>query len=183
MAENGAALTVLTRGLDQLAELLAQVTTDQLDRPTPCQEWRLADLIDHIVDGPTRAATMTRGQQVDWSAPEPHVGAERVEAFRAGVADLLAAWAELGDADAPVSPDWQCAEVAVHTYDLATAIERTTGDLDQEVAECGLAFMQASLTPDNRGGAFGPEQSAPEGADAYQRIAAFAGRKVAPEQV
>jgi hypothetical protein len=48
------------------------------------------------------------------------------------------------------------------------------------VAERGLAFMRANLTPDNRGAAFGPEQTAPDDADAYQQIAAFAGRQVSP---
>jgi hypothetical protein len=34
------------------------------------------------------------------------------------------------------------------------------------------------MTGDMRGDAFAPEQPAPAGADAYQRIAAFAGRSV-----
>ena len=87
----------------------------------------------------------------------------------------------MADDAAPAPPlpvDWQCAELAVHTWDLATALGRSSGDLDAEVAERGLAFMRASLTEDNRGPAFGPERPAPDGADAYQRIAAFAGRSV-----
>jgi hypothetical protein len=44
------------------------------------------------------------------------------------------------------------------------------------VAERGLACMRGSLTAANRAPAFGPEQVALEGADACQRIAAFAGR-------
>jgi hypothetical protein len=74
--------------------------------------------------------------------------------------------------------DWQCAELAVHTWDLATALGRSTGDLDAEVAERGLTFMRASLTEANRGPVFGPERPAPAGADAYQQAAAFAGRSV-----
>ena len=46
------------------------------------------------------------------------------------------------------------------------------------MAERGLAFMQAGLTADNRAPVFGPEQPAPPDADAYTRIAAFAGRAV-----
>ena len=38
--------------------------------------------------------------------------------------------------------------------------------------------MQQMLTPDNRGRAFAPEQEAPEGADPYERLAAYAGREV-----
>jgi len=38
--------------------------------------------------------------------------------------------------------------------------------------------MRANLTDDNRTPAFGREQPAPDSADSYQRIAAFAGRSV-----
>jgi hypothetical protein len=113
---------------------------------------------------------------VDWSAGPPHVGADRQERFRANASGLVEAW---GDEHVESSPvEWQLAELAVHSWDLATALGSDTGELDGEVAERGLAFMQGGLTDDNRGPAFGPEQPAPEGADAYTRIAAFAGRSV-----
>ena len=70
------------------------------------------------------------------------------------------------------------AELAVHTYDLATALGTATADLDPEVAEVGHAFMTSSMTVDMRGDAFGAEQPAPADADAYERIAAFAGRSL-----
>ena len=73
-------------------------------------------------------------------------------------------------------PDWQTAEFAVHAWDLAHALGRSTGELDPEVAEQGLAFMKANLRDEMRGEAFGPEQPAPTGGDAYDAIAAFAGR-------
>jgi hypothetical protein len=81
-----------------------------------------------------------------------------------------------------MGPDWQSAEIAVHTYDLAVALGRPTSELAPEVAERGLALMRANLTPENRGSAFEPEQPAPDGADVYQRIAAFAGRTVIPSR-
>jgi len=39
-------------------------------------------------------------------------------------------------------------------------------------------LLSSSLTDDNRSPAFGPEQPAPDDADPYQRVAAFAGRSV-----
>jgi hypothetical protein len=131
-----------------------------------------------LVAAPASFAHMVRGEDVDWSAPTPHVGDDRVAVFRDAAADLLDAWRAVGDGPAPMGPDWQSAEVAVHTYDLAAALGRPTATLDEEVAERGLAFMQANLKPEIRGPAFGPEQPAPQGADVYQRIAAFAGRTV-----
>jgi uncharacterized protein (TIGR03086 family) len=168
---------VLRRGLDQMAGLLDDVPGGALSDPTPCPQWSVQDLVDHIVATPSRFARMVRGEAVDWS-DTPSAGREPAARFRSHTEDLLRAVADAPAPGGPVTLDWQCAELAVHTWDLATAIGRSTGDLDAEVAERGLAFMRANLTDDNRGSAFGPEQPAPEGADPYRRIAAFAGRSV-----
>lgn len=168
---------VLHRALDQLAGLLDDVPAGVSGDRTPCADWTVQDLVDHIVVMPARFARMVRGEQVDWAAT-PSAGDDPAAEFRSNAEDLLRAWGEHDGADAPVPLDWQCGEVAVHSWDLATALGRPSGDLDPEVAERGLAFMAASLTDDNRGPAFGPEQPAPEGADAYQRVAALAGRSV-----
>jgi hypothetical protein len=95
----------------------------------------------------------------------------------AGADELLAHWRSVGDEAQPAQIDWQTAEFAVHTWDLAQATGWTE-PLDPVVAERGLAFMTNALTPDNRGQAFGPEQAAPADAGAYERIAAFAGRPI-----
>ena len=63
----------------------------------------------------------------------------------------------------------------MHSYDAG--LDPDDPDV-REVAELGLEFMQANLAPEMRKGAFGPEQPAPPGAGAYDRIAAFAGRHV-----
>ncbi len=175
-------LAVLSRGLDQAAGLLAAVGDDDLTAPTPCQQWTTADLVDHLVVTPARFAQMLRGEEVEWAAPTPHVGDERTTAFRSSADALRNAWHDLGDAEAPMGPDWQTAEIAVHTYDLAVAQGAPTADLDPEVAERGLAFMRTNLKPELRSEAFGPEQPAPDGADPYQQIAAFAGRTVTPSR-
>jgi uncharacterized protein (TIGR03086 family) len=168
---------VLRSGRDQLAGLLDDVPSGAEGDPTPCPQWSVKDLVDHIVAAPSRFARMVRGEEVDWSAT-PSAGREPATQFRAHAEDLLRAVADDAAPGGPVAVTWQCAELAVHTWDLATAIGRSTGDLDAEVAERGLAFMRAGLTEDNRAPAFGPERPAPEGADAYQRIAAFAGRSI-----
>jgi uncharacterized protein (TIGR03086 family) len=171
-------LAVLRRALDQLGALVADVRPQTLKDPTPCTDWTVQDLVDHVVAAPTRFARMLRDEPIDWTAPTPPAGADPAGAFRAHADDLLGAWAGHPGSAQDAGLDWQCAELAVHTWDLATALHVPTGTLDPEVAERGLAFMQASLTPDKRGPVFGPEQPAPDGADAYGRIAAFAGRSV-----
>jgi uncharacterized protein (TIGR03086 family) len=169
------ATQIVARGLDQMEVLLRSVRQDDHGRPTPCSNWTVSDLVDHVVQTPSRFATMVRGEQVDWAAATPHVD-DPVAAYLENAQVLRAALAE--HPDGQPGADWQCAEIAVHTWDLATALGRSTDTFDPEVAERGRAFMQASLNDDNRSPAFGPEMQAPEEADAYTHIAAFAGRTV-----
>jgi uncharacterized protein (TIGR03086 family) len=65
----------------------------------------------------------------------------------------------------------------VHTWDLARATGQSR-PLLPEVAERGLAFMTAMLTPERRGKAFSPEVAVPDDAPVYDRLAGYAGRAV-----
>lgn len=170
----------LSRALDQTGDALDLVHAGDLPRPTPCSEWRVARLADHMVATPVNFLALMRGEEVDW-ADQPHIAHGWGPEFRVAADDLFHEWHSRvrDDADTDTSmADWQCAELAVHTWDLLTALGRPTDRLEPEVAERGLAFMRANLGADNRGGAFGPEQRAPEDAGPYERIAAYAGRRV-----
>jgi uncharacterized protein (TIGR03086 family) len=169
---------VLRRALDQLAGLLDEVPPGALGDRTPCEDWTVEDLVDHIVAAPAKFGRMVRGESIDWSVPTASAGPDPAGAFRSHSQDLLGAWRDKDSGSEAPGIDWQCAELAVHTWDLAAALGRSTGTLDPEPAERGLAFMRANLTEENRDPVFGPERPAPEGADAYQRVAAFAGRSV-----
>jgi uncharacterized protein (TIGR03083 family) len=169
-------LAVLRRGLDQLSDLLAEVRPEDADRATPCEAWTVRELVDHVVAAPANFTRMVRGQSIDWSAPTPPAGDDPAATLRSHADDLVRALSD-GSGDGP-GPEWQCAEIAVHTWDLATALGKPTDVLDPRVAERGLAFMQDNLTAENRSPAFGAAKPAPEGANAYQRLAAFAGRSV-----
>ncbi len=165
--------SIVSRGLDQLGALLSTVTPENAGMATPCSEWTVADLSDHIVNSVSGMSTMARGGTPDWSASTHHDDpASALLLEGRGLVEAL----EAGNGAFPEG--MAAAELAVHTYDLTTALHRTTTSLDPEVAEVGLAFMSSSMTDDMRGDAFGPEQSAPANADAYQRVAAFAGRSV-----
>jgi len=169
---------ILSRALDQAGDVLAAVHEDQLAQPTPCRDWDVARLIAHMVASPRNLLEMSQGGQPDWSAePAAPVAGEWAADFRAGADDLIHFWHARGsDADAG-QIDWQTAEMAVQTWDLARATGQAAR-LDPEVAERGLAFMSGALTPENRGEVFGPEVSAPADAPAYDRLAAFAGRSL-----
>src|ERR1700709_1572433 len=137
--------SIVTRGLDQLADLLGAVTPEDVRRATPCSKWTVADLSDHIVNSTAGMATMARGGQPDWAASTHHSdpssaldrqGRALIEALQAG--------------DVAFPEGMAAAELAVHAYDLATALGRATANLDPEIAETGYAFMTSSMNDDMR---------------------------------
>lgn len=169
-------IRVLSRALDQAGDVLARVRPDQLDAPTPCKDWTVGQLVDHLVADPGNFVLMLRGEQPDWSSPAEEVRSGWTQRFRVAADDLIHVWHQLADKDVPISPDFMTGEFAAHTWDVARAIGLDTDELDPEVAERGMSFMSANLTADNRGPAFGPEQEASSDAGPYERLAAFTGR-------
>jgi len=175
MTQGNDSLATLQRALDQLGDVLAAIHDDQLSDPTPCEDWDVAQLIGHVLADTPRFIEALRGGEPDWAAlPEPASG-DWTGRLRSDADDLMHAWHQ-ADADEGAA-DWQLAEFAVHTWDLVKATKQDRA-LDPAVAERGYAFMAANLTPENRGGAFGPAVEVSHDADPYDRIAAFAGRQV-----
>jgi uncharacterized protein (TIGR03086 family) len=68
-------------------------------------------------------------------------------------------------------------DVMTHTVDIAKATGQTIDD--EELLETALQVGRQLITDDFRTpGMFDPEQTAPEGASAADKLLAFAGRKV-----
>jgi uncharacterized protein (TIGR03086 family) len=192
-------LELLARALDQAGAVLAAVREDQAGLPTPCRSWDVATLRRHLVHDLSLFRVAAQGGRPDWSQPAPDAGPgfDWAGAFREGADALLAEWSKadlsgtvelpgVGEVPARFPVDQAITEIAVHTWDLATATGQPTGDdaLDPEVAETALALMRGALRPEFRGmeeegKPFGPETPVPPDAPAYDRLAAFAGRSVA----
>jgi uncharacterized protein (TIGR03086 family) len=167
----------LTRALSQAADLLDTIATAELERPTPCAEWDVRRLANHLIAQPRIFVTMLQGRPPGWHAPEDYAVRLGEELRTRGNA-LVNLWRELADAEVMVDPDWQAAEIATHTWDLATALGRSTAGLDQSVAQRALVAMDRILGPVRKGRAWTDARSAPEGSDAYTHLAAYAGRTV-----
>lgn len=166
---------VLILALEQAGAVLDKVHADELLKPTPCEDWNVSALVDHLVAAPARFVAMMKGEELDWGAPSPHLEQGWGPEFRHHADGLVRAWQNLeGGAQTPAQ--WQVAELAVHTWDLSIAIGLPVDGLDLEVAETGLGFMRASLSAAARGHVFGPEQPATPDAGPYGQLAAFAGR-------
>jgi len=171
------AVIVLSRALDQCGDVLAQVHGGQIDRPTPGRDWDVGRLVAHVVAAPGRFLAAMRGEQPNWSTEPPPIGTEWAAVFRNAADDLIHAWHQRGDEAQTRMVDWQTAELAVHTWDLARAIGLST-QLDPEVAERSLVFLASGLTEENRGDAFDRAVTVEDDAPVYHRLAAYAGRQL-----
>ena len=69
MTTRSDSIRVLSRALDQAGDVLARVRPEQLDGPTPCSDWTVGRLVDHLVADPGNFALMLHGEQPDWSSP------------------------------------------------------------------------------------------------------------------
>lgn len=187
-----APLVHLSQVLDLAESVIAGVRPEQAALPTPCRSWDVRNLVTHLVHDTSQFTTAANGGRPDWSAPTPDVDGDWAGAFRAGAAELRAAWQQAGDLDQEIElpmgrvprsfvANQQVAEFAVHSWDLATATGQSVR-FPAEACEAALAWAKTALRPQFRGDeasgmAFGPEVPVPDNAPAEQRLAAFFGRQ------
>lgn len=158
------------------------VRPEQQGDKTPCTEWTVHDLLEHMIGVVAGVGSAAAGE-----APTPFVlGDDPVGQFDAASVAALAAWRQPGalerviDGGAGPMPGHVLATInlldtATHTWDLATA----TGQPQELPAGVATAAEEASrviVTEELRPGRFGPQQHAPDAATATEKLVAFLGR-------
>ena len=169
------------RAAANAAAMVEGVGPDQRGLATPCSEWDVAALIDHMGGGTTYLLTAL-GRD---GAP-PSAGAD---AYRRQVARCVDALREPGALElrcmSPAGFEWSVGEAAVgtamdqlvHSWDLAVAID---GDrsLDPELVETVVAMFLPQMPEIGRqAGIVGPEVMVPAGASAQDRLLGAMGRQ------
>jgi uncharacterized protein (TIGR03086 family) len=175
---------------DRMADVVAAVDMADLDRPTPCAEYDVAALLDHV-DGFVVAftAAATKTQDPDDGPPGPgtaaNLRADWKTALPAGLTALVAAWrpddaytgtVRAGGFEMPAASVAVVAieELVVHGWDLARAVGRPYGATSAELAALDDFFGQ--FGPEQRGSAYGPERSVDAGASPLDHAIARSGR-------
>lgn len=178
---------LLDRALAFTRGALVLVTSDRLGRPTPCEEWALGDLLDHMDDSLVTlhdAAATGRVALAPWP-PAPPGEPAVVASLRHHGCNLLGAWSRLdhdqlvavGDRPLPASTVALVGalEVAVHGWDVA----RACGDrrpLPDGLAHELLRHAEVLVTSADRGVRFGPPVPVPPGCPHSDRLLALTGR-------
>jgi len=161
-----------------LQPVLRNLTDQDRDKPTPCDELTCQDVVEHLVTSLIQLGSMT-GATID----DPVTGSpdKRVSEVAAEVID---AWRRVdldGTVEGP-SGEMPAAffaaivpmELLLHGWDLAQASGQTQ-HVSDEVVEYIRGITEPVITA-GRGRSFGDEVTPADGASPLDRLAAFAGR-------
>lgn len=165
-----------------LQHVLHGVAADDLAKPTPCSEFDVAALTDHLMNSITLIGAMAGAESGERDRGAP-VEQQVVTAARAA----LDAWKRRGldgtvtfggnEVPAKVMVGILSLEFLVHAWDYATAIGRDVA-APESLSDYVLSLSQKIITPDGRTTAgFDPPVDVPADASALQRLIAFTGRR------
>lgn len=152
------------RALYWVTSLLDDVRPDQLDAPTPCDEFDVRTLAGHLVATVDRARVIGEGGEV-FSVPHVVTGVAHDEwpvAYRAAIEKMWPIWEPDSMLQHQVSAPWGAIpgsaaiwgylnETLVHGWDLAVATGQPA-EADPEVAGAVLAIAELIIPDQPRGG-------------------------------
>lgn len=184
-------LTQLRSTLTDLARVADGIGDEQENLPTPCENFDVAQLRNHVVGWLENFADGYAGP--DGVCPNPDVGsvvvpaadaADRIDTAREKLSHAIDDGA--ADRDLIIAGDGLpggmalsmiLSEYIIHGWDLAVATGQEW-DPDAEAAAVSREFLTGMVPPDSRGpdGMFGPEVEVPADVDALERLLAFSGR-------
>ena len=180
-------LELLERVLDKTGAVVAGVTPDQYGDPTPCPDYDVRALLDHITGWVQSFAAGANGERFEGD-PSAHVAGDDPGAeFRAAAAKVVEGWRTHGvdrnvgimggEMPGQMVLNMTVMEYLTHGWDLATATRQPVPYTEDE-AEAALERAQATLPPQYRGEGqpFGDIVDVPASAPALDRFVGFLGR-------
>ncbi len=158
---------------------VAGVNLSQMGDETPCSEWNVEELLNHIIGGATIGATAFGG-----NAPEAD---SALAAYDGATEAAAVAMSAEGALDGPVTisegnemPGGAFATILamdnlVHGWDLAKATGQST-ELPEDLVDIFYAAFEPQMDGFRQGDSFGPEVSQPGDAPAQDRLIGMMGR-------
>ncbi|GAA2812716.1 TIGR03086 family metal-binding protein [Kribbella solani] len=180
---------LFVRALDQAEQLIGGTDPDHYNLQTPCDDYDVRTLENHLLSVLTRIDLALRGG-------DPLT----IPVIATGVDDIPASWKERRTTlDGTIANDavleqictlpWgtlpgaaalagYTGELTTHAWDLAKATGRLD-ELDQDLAAQVLPIVRRSIPAEERGGRvpFGPVVQVADDASPYDQLAAWQGRQ------
>jgi uncharacterized protein (TIGR03086 family) len=164
-----------------LGGVLAGIGPEQLDDPTPCANFTVGGVLDHMVTGATTFAAAFGGQP---PAPDPDDPLTSIGPALGALTGAIAAPGALdrtidtpfGPMAGPAFARYVVLDGLIHGWDLATATGQDYEPPDELVAAAS-AFAHEILDPLRDGDTFAAPTEPRPGATAIESLAAYTGRE------
>ena len=183
---------LLQRVVDETTRIVDNVKDNQLGNGTPCTEWSVRDVVNHITGGATMFAISAEQGKVpdeqigqllggdnlgnDFKGAWGTAGTRAMNAFD-GLDLSKMVTLPFGEMPAGIALNIAIFDVATHAVDIASSTGQDIADTD--LLETALVFGREMISQDFRDmGLFAPEQPCPGDAPVTDRLLAFSGRKV-----
>lgn len=168
---------VLGSVLDKTESVIRGVRPEQAALPSPCPDYDVASLVNHLVGWATRFGTTLNGDKYDGDPNDFTAGNNPAGQFHDAASLIKSAYANGGPEVDKTPAGVLLMEFAGHGWDLAMATGQSAPYSEDE-ASVALAAGQQMLSPEYRGPdkSFGYEVAVPADATAVQRLVGFLGR-------
>ena len=165
-----------------LAGVVGAITPEQLDQPTPCADYTVRGVLEHMIGGATMFAAAYRGE----TAAEPDL-TDVLAGFGPALENLGGAIvapgalertvaAPFGEVPGDTFARFVVLDGLVHGWDLATATGQTYDPPNELVAEAD-AFARSAIDPLRDGQTFADALEPAPDATPIERLAAYTGRR------
>lgn len=153
------------------------VTHDQGHLPTPCPDFDVARLVDHLVGWADSFAARLTSRSVEGDPNAYRAGADPATEYQTATRAIIGAYRDDAEPSRQLPLGVILMESLVHGWDLAIATGQPV-TFSLAAADAALDAGKQMLKPEYRGPdkAFGNEVDAPEGAGPVERLVAFLGR-------
>jgi uncharacterized protein (TIGR03086 family) len=171
----------------ELSRVAAHIGDGDLDRPTPCGDWRVRDLLGHLLAFTAHFIRVAQHGAEEAGGPPSELPADWRSVLDARLTDLAAAWAAPsawegeGSAGGLTMPNAQLGVVALeelvlHGWDLARAAGTKLSVRDEDVTiVAGFVAQFEHADQDARTGLYGPVVRTGTETE-FERVLALAGR-------
>lgn len=170
-------LSLYQRAGDWTGEKVAGAV-DELDARTPCDEWNVRALLNHMLDTQRYFAGSARGEEVSPPSPNPPslLSDDPRADFERARQDVLEAFTKPGVIE-KTGPSLGIAfsDQLLHGWDLARATHQDA-TMPEGLAEAAYGMLHGRLTDEQRKGAFKPAIDVPDDASPQEKLLGYTGR-------
>lgn len=151
---------------------------DKLDRTTPCDEWDVRALLNHMLDTQRFFIGVARGEDASPPSPLPPnlLGNDPVTSFERGRAELIGAFGQRGviDRTGPAL-GIAFADQLLHGWDLAKATGQNA-TMPEGLPAAAYEVIHGRFTDEQRRGVFKPAIAVATDASPQEKLLGYTGR-------